>query len=282
MAVNITNSFGYFWLDSWVLANIIELGTQSFCDRFVTYEIDPEGRLYDQMVLAARSVPANVAEGSARHDTSTETEMRLTDVGRGSLGELMGDYLNFLLYHCSGMSRMSRKAIKSTISEMSTSSTNSTLSTISNKIWSVNSPEYRSLMYLRLDPPQYSNDLLHDVGDHILAQKAKFDPWIENEDPVIAANALMYLCLRVINIVKRQLEAQLEKFKQEGGFREQMTESRLQAKQEQNALQGAPTCLHCGATMVMKMCKAGARSGKRFWSCPNYRKTGCNYTINID
>ena len=149
MAVNITNSFGYFWLDSWVLANIIELGTQSFCDRFVTYEIDPEHRLYDQMVLAARSVPANVAEGSSRHDTSTETEMRLTDVGRGSLGELMGDYLNFILYHCSGLSRMSKKSIRTTISKMSTSSTasitsnNSTLSTILNKIWSVNSQEYR-------------------------------------------------------------------------------------------------------------------------------------------
>ena len=49
---------------------------------------DPKGRHYDQMYMAARSVYANIAEGSARHNTSTETEMRLTDVARGSAIEL--------------------------------------------------------------------------------------------------------------------------------------------------------------------------------------------------
>ena len=46
----------YFWLNAWVLANIIELATQQFCDRFVDYKIDPGHRLYDQMTQAARSI----------------------------------------------------------------------------------------------------------------------------------------------------------------------------------------------------------------------------------
>ena len=48
---------------------------------------DPCGRQYDQMTQAARSVPANIAEGNSRHSTSKETEMRLTDVARASLAE---------------------------------------------------------------------------------------------------------------------------------------------------------------------------------------------------
>lgn len=79
MGVNIQFSQSYHWLNSWVLANVIQLATQDFCDRFVDYRIDPGRRLYDQMVMAARCGVANIAEGSARHSTSVETEMRLLD-----------------------------------------------------------------------------------------------------------------------------------------------------------------------------------------------------------
>lgn len=61
MGVDIKFSQSYFWLNSWVLANIIQLGTQSFCDRFVDYRLDPGRRLYDQMVMAARCGVANIA-----------------------------------------------------------------------------------------------------------------------------------------------------------------------------------------------------------------------------
>lgn len=42
-----------------MFANIIEIATQRFCDRFVDYKIDPGRRLYDQMTQAARSIRAN-------------------------------------------------------------------------------------------------------------------------------------------------------------------------------------------------------------------------------
>ena len=84
MGVDIQFSQSYHWLNSWVLANVIQLVTQDFCERFVDYRMDPGRRLYDQMVMAARCGVANIAEGSARHSTSLETEMRLLDVARAS------------------------------------------------------------------------------------------------------------------------------------------------------------------------------------------------------
>lgn len=77
--------FGYYWLDTWVMANVIQLATQDFCLRYLNHSNDPGGRQYDQMTQAARSAPANIAEGSSRHSTSKETEMKLTDVARATL-----------------------------------------------------------------------------------------------------------------------------------------------------------------------------------------------------
>ncbi len=85
--------FGYYWLDTWVLANVIQLATQDFCHKFLNRSNDPCGRQYDQMTQAARSAPANIAEGNSRHSTSKETEMRLTDVARATLAELSNDFL---------------------------------------------------------------------------------------------------------------------------------------------------------------------------------------------
>lgn len=56
--------FGYYWLDIWILANVIQLATQDFCIRYLNRTNDPCGRQYDQMTQAARSVTANIAEGN--------------------------------------------------------------------------------------------------------------------------------------------------------------------------------------------------------------------------
>lgn len=51
MGVDIQFSQSYHWLNSWILANIIQLATQDFYDRFVDYHMDPGRRLYDQTVM---------------------------------------------------------------------------------------------------------------------------------------------------------------------------------------------------------------------------------------
>ena len=72
----------HYWLDSWLLAALIEHAVRRFCLKHLDRRIDPCGRLFDQMTMAARSVAANIAEGNARRSTSRETQMRLLDVAR--------------------------------------------------------------------------------------------------------------------------------------------------------------------------------------------------------
>lgn len=53
-------------------------------------------RTIDQMVQAARSGKQNIAEGSAASTTSRETEMKLMNVAKASLQELLIDYEDYL------------------------------------------------------------------------------------------------------------------------------------------------------------------------------------------
>ncbi|RYD75922.1 MAG: four helix bundle protein [Verrucomicrobiaceae bacterium] len=66
--------------------------TFRFCERF----LKRGDRTIDQMVQAARSGKQNIAEGSKASPTSTEMELKLTNVARASLEELLIDYQDFL------------------------------------------------------------------------------------------------------------------------------------------------------------------------------------------
>lgn len=58
--------------------------------------LEKNDRTIDQMVQAARSGKQNIAEGSAASRTSKETELKLTNVARASLQELLVDYEDYL------------------------------------------------------------------------------------------------------------------------------------------------------------------------------------------
>jgi len=66
--------------------------TFRFCQRFLS----KGDRTVDQMIQAARSGKQNIAEGSKAAGTSKETEVKLTNVARASLEELLVDYQDFL------------------------------------------------------------------------------------------------------------------------------------------------------------------------------------------
>jgi four helix bundle suffix protein len=83
---------GYRNLITYQKSEIIYDGTGYFCDRFFR-KFD---RTIDQMVQAARSGKQNIAEASMASATSKETEIKLTNVARASLEELMLDYEDFL------------------------------------------------------------------------------------------------------------------------------------------------------------------------------------------
>lgn len=83
---------GYRNLFSYQKAEIIYDGTMYFTNRFF-HKYD---RTVGQMVQAARSGKQNIAEASMASGTSKETEIKLTNVARASLEELLIDYEDFL------------------------------------------------------------------------------------------------------------------------------------------------------------------------------------------
>jgi four helix bundle protein len=85
-------SGGYRDLRSFQIATIIYDATYWFCERF----LEPRSRMSDQMVQAARSGRQNIAEGSRASATSSQTELRLINVARSSLEELLLDFEDFL------------------------------------------------------------------------------------------------------------------------------------------------------------------------------------------
>lgn len=66
---------------------------------FAHTHLDKSDRTIDQMVQAARSGKQNIAEGSAASATSAETELKLINVARASLQELLVDYTDYLRVH---------------------------------------------------------------------------------------------------------------------------------------------------------------------------------------
>lgn len=83
---------GYENLLSFQKARIVYDGTVLFCQRFLR----KGDRTVDQMVQAARSGKQNILEGSQASGTSKETEIKLVNVARASLEELLEDYRDFL------------------------------------------------------------------------------------------------------------------------------------------------------------------------------------------
>lgn len=83
---------GYENLLSFRKARIVYDGTVYFCDKFM----GKRTRTHDQMVQAARSGKQNILEGSQASGTSKEMELKLVNVARASLEELLEDYRDFL------------------------------------------------------------------------------------------------------------------------------------------------------------------------------------------
>jgi len=234
--MNFDKPGGFRWLDSWVMGSIVQLATFRFCEKFLTRQLDPTGRQYDQMTQAARSGVMNNVEGNERTSTSKETEMKLTNVAHASLSELKGDYEKWLLRH---------ELIP----------------------WSIDSEEAQRIYSLRLDKPDYGTDVLRDSCAHILAQRAKFACWLDSDDHEVVANCLLILLSRTINMLGRQLQAQGDKFTEQGGFREKLTEARVAERARQ---EDAPECPKCGKPMHKRTAKTGSKAGQEFWGCTGY------------
>lgn len=194
---------GYRNLKSFQVAQLVYDLTVRFCDSY----IDRRSRTHDQMVQAAHSGVQNIAEGSLASATSKATEMKLTNVAKASLGELLRDYEDFLRQR--GLTQ-----------------------------WDKEDPRREDLYRQRCntaDEVARWAARLHEKerggrcgpGGPGGQQQPNAKPATY---PEIAANAALLLITISISLLDRQLNAQAETFKNEGGFRERLYRVRQQAR----------------------------------------------------
>jgi restriction system protein len=241
-------SGGYRSTASFQTATLIYDATVWFCEKF----IDPRSRTVDQMVQAARSGRQNIAEGSRCAATSSQTELRLVNVARASLEELLLDYEDYLRHR-----HLPQWAPDSTEA--------SAVRAVPAR--------YRKNQTDRSDLPD-----LTDLGDQ--QRWALYAPWLEHADPAVRANATICLIHQANYLLDRQISALEEAFITEGGYSEQLATERLrQRKKDQpdrsdqsdrTDLPQAPKCPKCGALTVLRTAKAGKTPGSQFWGCTRY------------
>ncbi|OGV63127.1 MAG: hypothetical protein A3K19_08350 [Lentisphaerae bacterium RIFOXYB12_FULL_65_16] len=230
-------SAGYRYMDAFVLANVVELGTGHFCNRHLDLRNDPGGRTFAQMTQAARSGCRNFAEGSERLMTSYATAIELLDVARASLCELRDDYNKWLMMDWQAP-------------------------------WPMESHEAKRVYGVRLDKPDYGNDVNRGVCLHILAQYRKFEPELSSEDGIVRANTLLILITRTLNMLAKYLKSLGDEFVETGGFRERMSTVRSEARSQQDGVPDeGPTCPKCGAPTRLRKTRNGNRP---FWGCTGY------------
>ncbi len=236
-------SGGYRSTASFQTATIIYDATYWFCERF----IDGRSRTVDQMVQAARSGRQNIAEGSRAAATSSQTELRLLNVARASLEELLLDFEDFL--------RHRRLAL-----------------------WR---PDSQEAMAVRQVPQQYRRDRpdpsnpsdLTDLTDQ--ERWALYAYWLEHADPAVRSNAIICLVHQANYLLDQQIAALERKFVEEGGYSEQLAAARLAERQRRqrdtpDSAEQIPPCPSCGRPTVLRTAKKGKSAGKQFWGCSGY------------
>ncbi|MCD8386639.1 MAG: four helix bundle suffix domain-containing protein [Bacteroidales bacterium] len=239
MAPKFGTSTSYMTSQVWLWATIVQYFTEDLAPRIIDQKFDVKSRLLEQMVMAARSGTANIAEGLSRHQTSRETEIKLLDVAKASLAELSNDIFF----------RMLRMRIP---------------------VWDRSNPNYSIAQQIQIANPQYGDCWLHDSQQFLLECIDNLQGWFKHADVEVAANTMLIICERLKLMIQSLSNQIYEEFLREGGFREQMSTDRIEAKKNPPTMPQAPRCPSCGAPMIKRLCQAGKNHGKPFWGCTNY------------
>lgn len=248
-------SGGYRDTCSFQTATLIYDATVWFCEKF----LDPRSRTVDQMVQAARSGRQNIAEGSRASATSSQTELRLVNVARASLEELLLDYEDFLRH------RRLAQWLPDSAEAMAIRNVPRTFKT---------DPS---------NPPDRSN--LTDLTDQ--ERWALYARWLEHADPAVRANALICLINQANYLLDQQIAALEAQFIEEGGYSELLAAQRLafRAKRKNDPTNPSdhpnqiPVCPQCGKPTVLRTAKSGKNEGRQFWGCTGYPE--CKGTVAV-
>lgn len=238
-------SGGYRGTASFQTATLIYDATYAFCEKF----LDPRSRTIDQMVQAARSGRQNIAEGSRAAATSSQTELRLINVARASLEELLLDYEDFLRH---------RHLVQ----------------------WAPDSPEAIAVRQVGRRFRQNRTDRA-DWTDRADAERwAAYAHWLEHPDPAVQANAMICLIHQANYLLDRQIQALEQQFVEGGGYSEQLAAARIARRSREATGSPLPNCARCGRPMSLRTVKQGDRAGSQFWGCSGY--PACSGTLPLD
>ncbi|ALC17621.1 DNA topoisomerase [Desulfuromonas soudanensis] len=166
--------------------------------------------------------------------TSSQTELRLVNVARASLDELLLDYEDFL------RQRGKRQ-------------------------WTKDDAEAKAVREvgkrLEKDPTNRS-----DV--------AAYAAWLRHSDPAVFANALICLIHQANYLLDQQIAGLERSFVNDGGYSEQLAAARVKRRNyptdpsdEKPAL---PACPLCSKPLVLRTAKQGKNAGSQFLGCSGY------------
>ena len=247
----IRKSGGYRRLASFQAATLIYDATYWFCEKFV----NSRSRTVDQMVKAARSGRQNIAEGSRAAATSSQTELRLVNVARASMEELLLDYEDYLRHR-------------------------------NLPLWAADSPEASAVRSVprRFRENQSDQSDSTDLTDLSDAQRwALYAHWLESDDAGVRANATICLFHQANFLLDQQIAAIETQFITEGGYSEQLAAARLAERARRKDLSDRsdqtdqtdqtdliPSCPQCGKPMALRTARLGKNAGSQFWGCTAY------------
>jgi four helix bundle suffix protein len=214
----------------------------------------------DQMVQAARSGRQNIAEGSRASTASSQTELRLVNVARSSLEELLLDFEDFLRHRHLPQ-------------------------------WAAGSPEAMDVRKVGTDDPS-------DLSDQSEMSKTRksddfryslYKSWLDHKEPSIRANAIICLIHQANYLLDRQIEALERTFIEDGGYSEQLAAARLEERNKKknptdqsnltDRTDSVPRCPKCGQLMVLRTIRNGRSAGRQFFGCTGYPE--CRGSVEV-
>jgi four helix bundle suffix protein len=157
-------------------------------------------------------------------------EIKLTNVARASLGELLLDYEDFLRQR-----RLPQ--------------------------WDKNSPQALAVRQA------YRSSDKSDQSDQSDGSDAH--GW-RTASAEVLANTMICLINQASALLRNQIRRLEQDFLQHGGLRERMTRARLESRVAQQATPRAPQCPQCGKPMRLRTARVGKHVGRSFWGCSGY------------
>ena len=234
-------SGGYRKLRSFQTTTLIYDATVYFCREFVS----GYSRTNDQMVQAARSGRQNIAQGNRAGAVSTKSELKLTNVARASLEELLLDFEDYLRQN-------------------------------DLPLWDKDSADAKTIRQLGTQiqkaaagAPLAGSD---DPGDR--ARWQLYKPYLAHKDPSVIANSLICLIHQANYLLEQQLIAMEQAFVEGGGFSEQLAAARIAERRKKDQTDPSkpqpPKCPQCGELMALRTARQGKNEGHQFWGCTAY------------